>query len=44
MKGWYDKHARNRESLPGDKVLVLLPLPGSSLQARYSGPAAFRLG
>ena len=37
MKGWYDKHAKSREFLPG-KVLVLLPLPGSSLQASYSGP------
>lgn len=27
-----------REFLPGDKVLVLLPIPGSCLQARYSGP------
>lgn len=23
---------------PGDRVLVLLPLPGSTLQAQYSGP------
>lgn len=37
MKVWFDKRAQNREFLPGDKVLVL-PVPGSSLQARYSGP------
>lgn len=38
IKGWFDKHAKSREFQPGDKVLVLLPIPGSSLQARYSGP------
>lgn len=38
MKGWFDKHAKSREFQPGDKVLVLLPIPGSSMQARYSGP------
>uniref|UniRef100_A0A8C5E2N5 ribonuclease H n=1 Tax=Gouania willdenowi TaxID=441366 RepID=A0A8C5E2N5_GOUWI len=27
-----------REFKPGEKVLVLLPIPGSSLQARYAGP------
>lgn len=38
MKGWYDKKAEGRVFAPGDKVLVLLPIPGSSLQARFSGP------
>ncbi|XP_056441423.1 uncharacterized protein LOC130378840 [Gadus chalcogrammus] len=38
MKRWFDKGARSRSFRPGDKVLVLLPVPGSSLQARYSGP------
>ena len=38
MKQWYDKKARSRDFNPGDKVLVLLPINGNSLQARYSGP------
>ena len=38
MKVWYDKKARYREFNPGDKVLVLLPIHGNPLQARYSGP------
>ncbi len=38
MKGWFDKKAIVRQFKPGDKVLVFLPIPGSSLQARYSGP------
>lgn len=38
MKRWFDKDAQSRKFSPGDKVLVLLPIPGSSLQARYSGP------
>jgi len=38
MKKWYDKDARNRIFKPGDKVLVFLPVPGHSLQARYFGP------
>lgn len=38
MKGWFDKHAKSREFQLGDKVLVFLPIPGSSLQAHYSGP------
>ncbi|KAK7909313.1 hypothetical protein WMY93_013997 [Mugilogobius chulae] len=38
MKCWFDKKAKARHFNPGDKVLVFLPLPGSSLQARYSGP------
>lgn len=38
MKTWFDKNAKSRVFKPGEKVLVLLPMPGSSLQARYSGP------
>lgn len=42
MKTWFDRHAKVREFQPGDKVLVLLPIPGASLQARYSGPYAIQ--
>ena len=38
MKKWYDKDAKSREFGPGDKVLVLFPIPGHPLQARYHGP------
>ncbi|KAK0154200.1 hypothetical protein N1851_003712 [Merluccius polli] len=38
MKVWYDKKAESRNFVPGDKVLVLLPIPGSCLQAHFSGP------
>ncbi|XP_016296963.1 neural cell adhesion molecule 2-like [Sinocyclocheilus anshuiensis] len=38
MKGWFDKKAMVRQFKPEDKVLVFLPIPGSSFQARYSGP------
>lgn len=38
MKSRYDKKSVLRVFQPGDKVLVLLPLPGSSLHARFSGP------
>lgn len=38
MKGHYDQKAVSREFAPGDKVLVLLPVVGSVLQARFSGP------
>jgi len=38
MKGWYDRKTESRVFHPGDKVLVLLPIPGSYLQARFSGP------
>lgn len=38
MKSWFDRNAKTRKFKPGDKVLVLLPIPGSALQARYSGP------
>lgn len=38
MKRYYDKKVKHRVFNPGDKVLVLLPLLGSALQAQYSGP------
>jgi len=38
MKTWYDKAARDRVFQPGDKVLLLLPIPGQPLKARYFGP------
>ena len=38
MKQRYDKKTVERKFQPGDKVLVLLPIPGSPLQARFSGP------
>uniref|UniRef100_A0AAQ4NYV1 Gypsy retrotransposon integrase-like protein 1 n=1 Tax=Gasterosteus aculeatus aculeatus TaxID=481459 RepID=A0AAQ4NYV1_GASAC len=38
MKKRYDKQAKDRAFVPGDQVLVLLPIPGSSLSASFSGP------
>ena len=38
MKTWYDQKARDRVFKCGDKVLVLLPVHGSPLQACYYGP------
>lgn len=38
MKNRYDKKAKIREFREGDKVLVLLPVQGSSLSARYTSP------
>ncbi len=38
MKTRFDRGAKLRSFSPGDKVLVLLPVPGSTLQARYYGP------
>ena len=35
MKTWYDKRAKSRHFNIGDQVLVLLPIPRQSLQARY---------
>uniref|UniRef100_A0A3Q1F7N1 Gypsy retrotransposon integrase-like protein 1 n=1 Tax=Acanthochromis polyacanthus TaxID=80966 RepID=A0A3Q1F7N1_9TELE len=34
----FDRKAVKRQFGPGDKVLVLLPTPGSALTARFSGP------
>ncbi len=38
MKNNYDKKAKPVSFVPGDRVLVLLPLQGDALKARYSGP------
>ena len=38
MKLGYDKNAKERCFKPGDKVLALLPISKSPLQARYFGP------
>jgi transposase InsO family protein len=38
MKHRFDKHARQRHFKPGDKVLVLLPVPQNPLQAKFFGP------
>jgi len=37
MKTWYDRRARKRTFKVGDKVLILLPVQGQPLQARYGG-------
>jgi len=37
-KRWYDRRACHRTFQPGDKVLVLLPIPGNPLQAKFHGP------
>ncbi|KAK0136880.1 hypothetical protein N1851_026963 [Merluccius polli] len=38
MKKWFDRKAVVRRFEPGDQVLVLLPVPGSALTARFLGP------
>ncbi|KAL1250723.1 hypothetical protein QQF64_018519 [Cirrhinus molitorella] len=38
MKERFDRNCVTRSFQPGDLVLVLLPLPGSAPQARFSGP------
>ncbi len=38
MKTWYDRKARIRTFKPGDLVLLLLPIQGQPLCAKYSGP------
>ena len=38
QKVWYDKHARERELKPGQKVLLLLPSSTSKLLAKCQGP------
>ena len=38
MKQLFDKKAKERSFDPGEKVLILLPIPGDPLHARYSGP------
>lgn len=38
MKTWYDRNSVEREFQVGDKVLAMLPIPGSPLKARFYGP------
>lgn len=38
MKAWYDRKAVETQFQPGDKVLVLFPVSGSALSARFTGP------
>ncbi|KAI2648139.1 Transposon Ty3-I Gag-Pol polyprotein [Labeo rohita] len=38
QKVWYDKHARERELQPGQKVLVVLPSGTCKLLAKWQGP------
>ncbi len=40
MKTWYDKKSREREREfnVGDRMLVLLLIPGEPLRAKFSGP------
>ena len=38
MKQLYDRDTEKRVFKAGDKVLVFLPIPGNSLQAKYFGP------
>ncbi|KAI2644501.1 Transposon Ty3-I Gag-Pol polyprotein [Labeo rohita] len=38
MKRSFDQKAVVRNFLPGEKVLVLIPTPGSALTAQFSGP------
>ena len=38
IKMLHDRKSQNRVFKPGDKVLVLLPVQGNTLQARYHGP------
>ena len=38
MKVWYDRKAKSRCFEPCDRVLVLFPVVGNPLQAKYSGP------
>ena len=42
MKVWYDRKACTPSLELGDKVLVLLPVPGAVFHARYSGPYAVK--
>lgn len=38
MKTHYDNKTVTRSFQAGDKVLVLIPTPGSALQAKFAGP------
>jgi len=37
-KQWYDRKAVLQSFEPGDKILVLLPMPGKPLKAKFHGP------
>ncbi len=39
QKTWYDKSARDRSFIVGEKVMVLLPSASNKLQAKWQGPA-----
>ena len=34
MKRWYDENTKERQFMPGDRVLALLPIPGKPLQTK----------
>ena len=38
QKNWYDQNARERELIPGEEVLVLLPTSTNKLLAQWQGP------
>ena len=38
MKVWYDRKAWQQIFKPGNRVLILLPIPDHTQQARYCGP------
>lgn len=38
MKRWYDRKARVKKFCVRDKVLVLFPIQGHPMRARYHGP------
>lgn len=38
MKRHFDKKTVQRSFQPGDSVLLLLPVPGSVFDAKFSGP------
>lgn len=38
MKSSYDLKSQIREFSPGDKVLLFLPIPGSPLKSKFTGP------
>jgi transposase InsO family protein len=38
MKSWFDRSCVKRSFKPGDQVLVLLPIPGNPLKAKFHGP------
>ena len=37
-KTWYDQKTDVPKFVPGDKVLLLLPIPNDALKAKYHGP------